>query len=130
MLWLMKKIMSNTIKKILPVIFFGCLLGLVVWFTSPPASLTEASVFQLLLFFIPLFFLLTFTINLCFDLFSKSLVLSIGILLLLIFRSLDLLNIFSFLLISLATIFLAVSIKKSKTFGQPKIQSLKLRKQH
>lgn len=126
----MKKIMSNIIKKILPIIFFSCLLGLLVWQIMPPASLTEASIFQFLLFFIPLFLLLTFIFNLYFSFFIRSLILSLGIILLLIFKSLDLLNFVSSLFTTVATILLVISFKKPETLEQSKIQSLKLKKQH
>lgn len=122
--------MSRFLKKILPIIIFGGLLGLVVWQIQPPASLTEASFFQFLLFFIPLFLLLIFIFNLLFNFFIRSLILSLGIILLLIFKSLDLLNFVSSFLTILATILLIISFKKPKMFQQQKIQSLKLRKQH
>lgn len=129
-LWLMKRIMSKYLKKLLPIIFLGLCLGLVVWFTKPPASLTNTNIFQFLLFFIPLFFLLTFIFNLFFNFFLRSLILSLGIILLLIFKSLDLLNFVSSLLTILATILLIISFKKPKVFQQSKIKSLKLKKQH
>lgn len=122
--------MSKYLKKLLPIIFLGLCLGLVVWFIQPPASLTEASFFQAFLLFTPLFLLLIFIFNLFFDFFLKSFFLSFGLVLLLIFKSLDLLNFASFFLTILATILLVVSFKKPKQFQQPKIQSLKLKKQH
>lgn len=122
--------MFNLLKKILPIIFFGCLLGLVVWFTKPPASLTEASFLQAFLFFIPLFLLLTSIFNLFFNFFFRSLILSLGVILLLIFKSLDLLNFVSSLLTISAVILLIISFKKPKILKQAKIQSLKLKKQH
>lgn len=126
----MKRIMSKNFKKILPIIFFGCLLGLVVWQIMPPVSLTEVSFFQLFLFFIPLFLLLIFIFNLFFNFFLRSLIVSLGIILLLIFKSLDLLNFVSSLLTISATILLVISFRKPKMFQQSKIQSLKLKKQH
>lgn len=125
----MKRTMSKYLKK-LPIIFFGCLLGLVVWQIQPPASLTEASFFQIFLFFIPLFLLLTFIFNFYFCFLIRSLIISLGIILLLIFKSLDLLNFISSLFTISATILLVISFKKPKAFQQSKIQSLKLKKQH
>lgn len=126
----MKRIMSKFFKKILPIIFFGSFLGLVVWFIQPPVSLTEASFFQAFLLFAPLFLLLTFIFNLFFNFFIRSLILSLGIILLLIFKSLDLLNFISSLLTISAVILLIISFKKPRMFQQSKIQNLKLKKQH
>lgn len=118
------------LKKLIPIFFFA---GIFIWVflqTEPPKSLTSASVLQILLFFIPLFLLLTFSINIYFNFFIRSIFVSLGLTLLLIFKSLEMLNFVSVILTILGTVFLTVSFKKPKQFQLGKIQSLKLRKQH
>lgn len=118
------------LKKIFPIILFAIIFSWIVWQTSPPKSLTSATIFQIFLFFIPLFLLLIFIINLYFNFFIKSIITSLGITLLLIFKSLEILNIVSGILTILAIIFLTISFKNPKKNQQTKIQKLKLRKQH
>lgn len=120
----------STLKKLIPVIFFAGIFALVLWQTQPPKNLTSATIFQILLFFIPLFLLLIFLLNIYFQFLVRSFVISLGIVLLLIFKSLETLNFVSGILTVAAIIFLVVSFKKPQKFQQLKIQSLKLRKQH
>lgn len=118
------------LKKLIPIFFFA---GIFIWVflqTEPPKSLTSASVLQILLFFIPLFLLLTFIINIYFNFFIRSIFVSLGITLLLIFKSLEMLNFVSVVLTSAGVILLVVSFKKPGKSQQSKIQSLHLRKQH
>lgn len=117
-------------KKLIPIIFFAGVFALVLWQTQPPKSLTSATISQILLFFISLFLFLIFLLNIYFQFLIRSFVISLGVVLLLIFKSLDMLNFVSVILIIAATAFLVVSFKKPKQFQQAKIQSLKLRKQH
>lgn len=120
----------STLKKLIPVFFFAGIFALVLWQIQPPQSLTSATIFQILLFFIPLFLLFTCIINIYFDFFIRSIIIGLGITILLIFKSLEMLNIVSVVLTISAIIFLVVSFKKPKRIQQSKIQSLKLRKQH
>ncbi len=117
-------------KKLVPVIFWAVFFSFVLWQIQPPKSLTSATIIQLLLFFIPLFLLLVCIINIFVNFFIRSLIIGLGITLLLIFKSLEMLNIISAVLTISGVIFLVTSFKKPKQLQQSKIQSLKLRKQH
>lgn len=117
------------LKKTLPVFISGIIFGVIVYFTTPPQTLTSATFMQLLLFFIPLFLFLMFLLNIIFQFFIRSFIISLGIILLLIFQSLGMLNILTGLLIMIASLFITISFKKSSNTQQSKIQSLKLKKQ-
>lgn len=99
-------------KKILPVIFFGTIVVLVAWLTPPPKSFTQASLFQLVEFFLPLLLFLTFLLNLYFKFFLKSLIFSVGSVILLILQGLAALNIISALLTTIAIFLITKSLKK------------------
>ena len=96
------------IWRLLPVIICWSVFIYVILNISYPDSLTQASFFQLAIFFIPLFLALTFTINLFlrFILFSFSI--SLGIIILLVLKTLDSLNIASVIL-TIITISLLLS---------------------
>ncbi|MDD2822637.1 MAG: hypothetical protein PHQ59_01015 [Candidatus Daviesbacteria bacterium] len=117
------------LKKILPILIFGGVFVIIVYFTKPPQSLTSANFIQLLLFFIPLFLFLIFLLNIFFKFYIRSFILSLGIILMIIFKSLGMLNFLSGALIIVATTFSAISFKKTRSLQQSKIQSLKLKKQ-
>lgn len=116
------------LKNILPALIFGVLFGFVVWYTSPPQTLTSGTITQILLFFIPLFLFLMFLLNIFLRFLIRGFVISLGIILLLIFKSLDMLNLVTIVLTILATIFITISFKKTRKEKAAKIQSLKLRK--
>jgi hypothetical protein len=117
-------------KKFIPIIFFGGIFIFVVLGIKPPISFTQASFSQILLFFTPLFLFFIFFLNLFFNFFIRSLIISLGLIFILIFKALDLLNFVSILFTTLAIIFLIASFKKPVISNQPKIQNLKLKKQH
>lgn len=118
------------IKSILPVFIFGVLFGVIVYSTQPPQTLTSGTFIQILLFFVPLFLFLMFLLNIFLQFLIRSFVISLGIILLLIFKSLDMLNLVTIVLTILATIFITISFKKTRAEKAAKIQSLKLKKQH
>lgn len=118
------------LKKILPIFGCGIIFGLVMWNLEPPKSLTQATFWQIVLFFIPLFLLLTFLVNIFLGQLIKSLIISFGVILLLILKSLDMLNFISLLSTLLATFLIALSFKKRGLSQPSNIRSLKLRKQH
>jgi hypothetical protein len=117
------------IKKFLPILIFGLLFVNVIYFAKPPQTLTSGTFIQLLLFFIPLFLFLIFLLNIIFRFFIRSFIFSLGIILILIFKSLEMLNILTGALIIIASNFIAISFKKTRTAQTSKIQSLKLKKQ-
>lgn len=116
-------------KKILPIIFFLLILSLIIWQVQPPSSLTSANALQVLLFFIPLFGLLIFTTNLIFGFYLKSLFVSLGVILLLIFQALSILNIFILAIIFIAIFLIIKSLKnpEKKRITNSKIGNLSKR---
>lgn len=116
-------------KRLLPVLLLGLILGLVIWQTPPPASLTSASVLQLTLFLTPLFLLLTFLVDHFLRFFLRSLVVSLGLVILLVLKALDSLNIASLIMTVLAVVLIIKSLKKPKKLNYsakiPKLTSLK-----
>ena len=51
-------------KKLLPILFFGIIFVIVINQVTPPKDLSSASIWQLGLFFIPLFLFFFFSLNL------------------------------------------------------------------
>lgn len=92
------------LKRLLPVLVFGFIFGLVVYFVTPPNSWNEASIFQILSFFIPLLFLLTFTVNLFLKYFPYSFIIACGLTILLSLLSIGFLNPLSSILILLVIV--------------------------
>lgn len=111
------------VKKLLPVLLFGIILGLVILNITPPDSLTSASPWQIIIFFLPLFLFLTFLINILFGFLLRSLIISLGILLLLVLKSLDSLNLVSVLITLIAVGLLIKSLRNSSS-SQSKIPNL------
>ncbi len=85
----------QTRKIILSIISWLIFLG-VVFSVEYPESLSNASVYQLAAFFTPLLSAIFFTINLFLKSLYKSFVLSFGLVLLLILKALDALNLVTF----------------------------------
>ncbi len=83
--------MSTTLKIILCTIFWGIFIY-VLFFVEYPSSLTQANLSQILIFFIPLYFAVTFTLNLIIKNLMICLVISLGAVLILILKALDSLN--------------------------------------
>ena len=83
--------MSLALKIILSLISWGLFLY-VLFFMEYPKSLTQASPFQLLVFFTPLYFAISFSLYLIIKNLVVCLVISLGIILLLILKALDSLN--------------------------------------
>lgn len=122
--------MPKILKFILPVIFW-ILFSYVILRVDYPDTITAASIFQLSCFFIPLFLALTFSINIFFNiLFSISI--SFGIIILLILKSLDSLNIVSASLTIIAILLILSYFKKArKHTGLTSPSNIpKLRSQH
>ncbi len=79
-----------------------------------PESLTSATPFQILIFFIPLFLALTFTLNLFFKFVFSSASISLGIVFLLLLKALDALNFVSAALTIVAVGLLLSYFKKER----------------
>lgn len=119
------------IIRIAPLIIFCTAFALVIYLVEPPKSITEAEVLQLILFFIPLFLLTSFALNLLLKFLLRSLIVSLGFMILLILKALDSLNLVTFSLTVLATVLLASAFKKKNSYNyQGKfLKAAKLQKQ-
>lgn len=117
------------IQRLLPTIFFAAIFGLVIWQVKPPQTVFDASLTQLVLFYLPLYLLLTSLTNLYFQFLPKSLIASLGLILLPVLKSLDSLNLVTFTLTIVSSILITKSFKKTQktTFGReiPKLSRLK-----
>lgn len=84
--------MLKFLPKIIQALIFWGIFIYVVLQVPYPKSLTQATTFQLLSFFTPLFLALTFTLNLFLNSFFLSASVSLGIIFLLFLKALDTLN--------------------------------------
>lgn len=90
------------------------LIFLIVIFTVDyPTSLANASVYQLLAFFIPLFVSIFLTLNIFAKSLLRSFIFSFGIILLLILKALDTLNLVTFAITLVAIYLLLGSFKNN-----------------
>lgn len=118
--------MSLILKVTLALIFWS-IFTYVILQVPYPNSLTQATLFQLLAFFISLFLAITFTLNIFLNLILLSVTLALGIIFLLILKALDSLNIVT-AVITLIAIGLLFSyfrkIKRGSLTSQDKISKL------
>ncbi len=119
--------------KILPALVFWGVFAFVVWQLPYPDSLISVNRIQVLLFFIPLYLAIIFSINLLLKNFLSSGSLSLGLIFLLILKALDSFNIVTVALTVLATgLFISYfrNTKRIKLTNHSKIPKLtQLRKQ-
>lgn len=104
--------MTSLILKVIPALFFWGIFIYVILQVPYPNSLTQASIPQLLYFFIPLFLSLIFTLNIFLKSILRSILISFGIIILLILKALDSLNLVSALLTIIAVGLLFSYFKK------------------
>jgi hypothetical protein len=79
----------NFLKRLVPILFYLLLWGIVIYFIEPPRSWPEASSFQILAFFIPLTLALTFICDLFFNYFPHSFMASLGLLMMLVMYAIN-----------------------------------------
>lgn len=105
------KLMSrNHLHKIIPMIFWiGFLLCVVL--VSYPTSIVDASLKQLVAFFIPLLFALIFTFHLLIKSYYRCFVLAFGVILLLLLQAFDTLNLVTLILTSFGVALLMGNLK-------------------
>lgn len=117
--------------KLIPALIFGGIFILVLFQVPYPESLTQASWWQIMAFFAPLFLALAFSLNIFLNFLILSCILSFGIILLLILKSLDALNLVTAGLTLLAVyLFLSYFQKRKKkrltsNIKIPKLKSLR-----
>lgn len=116
--------MSLFLKVILALIFWG--FWVFVLFQIPyPKSLTEASPFVILSFFAPLFLSLIFTFDLFLKFILRSILISFLIIILLILKGLDLLNLITGTALLLTAALSLIYSKKKSLTSNLKIPRLK-----
>lgn len=106
--------MPKNSLKIFPALIFWGVFIFVIFQVPYPESLTQASSFQLLSFFAPLFLALIFTLNLFLKFIFFSVSISLGIIFMLLLKSLNALNFVSAILIIVAVGLLLSYFKKTK----------------
>ncbi len=99
-------------------------LGGVIYFVEPPKSWQEAQTWQILIFFIPLLVFFTFVANLIFKYLPRSFIVGLGLIMLLVLKASNYLNILTAGLVLLVVVFLVNLLKPSLT-RQIKIPKLK-----
>ncbi len=119
--------MFKNISKIIPALFLWGILIVVVLQIPYPESITQANFAQLILFFIPLFLSLIFTINIFLRNIFSAASISLGLIFLLFLKALDSLNLVTAVLIVIATaLFISYfrKIKRGSLTKLPKIPKL------
>lgn len=107
--------MLKFILKIIPALFLWGIFIFVVLKIPYPQSLTQANLTQLGLFFIPLYFALTSTLNIFLKNIFISSSISLGLILLLILKALDSINIVTaILIIIMVALLVSYFSKKNK----------------
>lgn len=112
------------LKQIILPILFLLILAWVVFYIQPPESWPAASIFQILILFVPLLMFFTFTINFFIRNLPKSFSLGLGLMVILVLKALDQINLITILATLTITFLLARSFKKGLT-RMPKIPKLK-----
>lgn len=103
--------------KFFPALIFWAVFVYVILQIPYPESITQANLFQLVSFFLPLFIALSFTLKLLLQNILVSLSISMGIIFLLILKSLDSLNLVTGILTVMAIGLLISYFKKIKKKG-------------
>lgn len=112
------------LRKLLPVLLFGGLFLAIIYLTSAPKSWFEASVTQILSFFLPLLLFLSFLIDLKLNNLVKSFTVALGVMVLLVLKSIDQLNLVTLALTIIATFLLSSSFKDLRLTTQERPSKL------
>ncbi|MDD5147595.1 MAG: hypothetical protein PHV63_03575 [Candidatus Daviesbacteria bacterium] len=116
--------MPKVLPKIIPALIFWGIFILVVLQVPYPESLTQANYIQLIPFFVPLYFALSFTLNIFLKNIFSSGSFSLGLIFLLILKALDTLNIVTGLLTAVATYLLFSYFRKIKKRSLTKLSKI------
>lgn len=106
-------------KNLLGVLLSTGILYLVLNYIEPPKSWQEASVFQILIFFLPLLSFFTFLINLFLKYIPRSFIGGLGLMFLVVLQSVDQINLISVPLV------LALTIICAKLFPKLRFRKIK-----
>lgn len=101
-------------KRFLLLLISTAILGYVIYFIEPPKTWKDASIFQILAFFIPLLFSFTFLINLLLNNLSKSFIFSLGLMILVVLKGNDRLNPLTGVVVVIITFLLSLIFKKER----------------
>lgn len=82
----------NIFKKLLPTFLSVAVLGYVIYFVTPPKNWAEASISQILIFFLPLLSFFTFFTNLFLNNLARSFSLGLGLMVLIVLYSINQFN--------------------------------------
>lgn len=116
--------MLKFLPKVAPVLILWGTLIYVVLQVPYPNSLTSATLFQFIAFFIPLFLALTLTINLFFKFILSGASISLGIIFMFLLKALDILNFVSAGLTITAVVLLLSYFRKVKRRGLTKLPKI------
>lgn len=105
--------------RLLPILISTTILGIIIWQIEPPKTITQISALQIFLLVTPLLILIVFTVNLCFNFWMRSMIVSIGSMLLIVLRTLDKLNLVTASITIVATYLLAKSCKRGADIKPP-----------
>lgn len=129
--------MFKLLIRIIPAILFWGTFVFVIFQVPYPETITQASTQQLLSFFVPLILAITLTINIILKNIYLSASFSLGLIFLLILKSLDSLNIVTAILTIIAVALLISYFSKVKARSHltklpkiPKLTSLSRKKMH
>ncbi|MBI2593652.1 hypothetical protein HYW44_03345 [Candidatus Daviesbacteria bacterium] len=125
--------MSAFLRRILFLVVFALLFTLVIIYLEPPKSWNEASVFQIMAFFLPLLLAVTTFTNFFIRYLPHSFILSLGIILGLSFYAVNQLNYLTGVLVFLITLFSwrvfpKMKLPRFRLTGKAKIPKLHLAK--
>lgn len=125
--------MSLFLRKILLLSVFALLFTFVILYMEPPTSWREASVFQIIAFFLPLLLAVTTFADFFIRYLPHSFILSLGIILGLAFYAVNQLSILSGLLVILITslswrVFPKMKLPRFRLTGRSKIPKLHMAK--
>ena len=116
--------MSRFFLKAIPILIFWGALAIVILQVPYPNSLTQISLNQIILFFIPFFLAIAFTINLLLINTPISFSISLGIIFLLILKALDSLNLVTAILITIPIVLLVSYFRKIKRRSLTKLPKI------
>lgn len=119
------KVFKIIAKKILPILISGGILFYLIYFTKPPDSWNQASTLQILGFFLPLLILVTFIVNLFFNYLPRSFIIGLAVMILVVLKLIDILNLLTAPAVILITIVSFYFFKKPKFTRVTKIPKLK-----
>jgi hypothetical protein len=126
--------MPPFVKKLLFFFSFLALFVLVILYIEPPKSWPEASIFQMMAFFLPILLAITALVDILMHYLPHSFILALGIILGLAFYAVNQLNILSGLLVLLITllsyrVFPKMKLPRFRLTSGSKIPKLHMRKQ-